>query len=77
MSNYATPTFFFFQILFTLILEAEEIRCMITWESRCCADLSGDKPQSLGLVSMDPIGVAFPHTNDNVFFPQSHKLFAI
>lgn len=44
-SHYSTHCF---QILFTMILKAVKIRCMITWESRCCADPSWDNPWSLG-----------------------------
>lgn len=69
MSNYAAPLFFK-----SYLLWAEEIRCVITWESRYCADLSGDKPQLLGFVSMDLIGVAFPHANGNVFFPSKSQV---
>lgn len=47
ISNYSTH---FFSVLFTAVLKAEEIRCMITWESRCCADSSRDNPQSLGFL---------------------------
>lgn len=76
MSNYSTH--FFFQILFTMILKAKEIRCMITWESRCWADPSRDKPQSFELLlwAWTLLRLHFRTPVTMSFFPQRQKLFA-